>query len=216
MTRTVLCFGDSNTHGTMPMASLAEKGRFPRSDRWPSVAAEALGEEWELIVEGHPGRTTVHPDPIEGEHKSGLLVLQSLLESHRPIDLVLIMLGTNDLKHRFNVSAFEIAQGVERLVGTIRQSACGPQQNMPAILVAAPPPILEAGVLADVFAGGADKSYQLDDAFGAMSKRTGIPVFYTSKVCAVSPIDGIHFDADNHRALGLALANEIERLHGGH
>ncbi|MBO6637635.1 MAG: SGNH/GDSL hydrolase family protein [Roseitalea sp.] len=216
MTRTLLCFGDSNTHGTMPLANVMAKGRFELHQRWPTVVGEVLGADWQVIAEGHPGRTTVHQDPVEGEHKSGLLILQALLESHQPIDLILIMLGTNDLKARFNVSAFEIAQGVERLVRVVRQSACGPNQTSPDVLVVAPPPILETGVLATIFRGGAHKSQELDKAFAEMGERMGAWVFFSSAVCAVSSVDGIHYEADNQRALGLALGNEIESRFAGH
>ena len=87
--RTVLLFGDSNTHGTMPVPDLGASDRFPREERWATRLAKLL-PDWEVIAEGHPGRTTVHDDPIEGPHRNGLTVLPSLLESHQPIDVVLI------------------------------------------------------------------------------------------------------------------------------
>ena len=121
--KTILCFGDSNTHGTMPMASLVDSRRFPLEARWPTLMAKELGPDYHIIAEGHPGRTTVHPDPIEGEHKSAMGVLLALLESHAPLDLVLIMLGTNDLKARFSVSAFEIAEGTARLASIVATSS---------------------------------------------------------------------------------------------
>ena len=114
MTRTLLCFGDSNTHGTMPMGDLSAMGRFDHRHRWTARLAGLL-PDWEVISEGHPGRTTVHDDPIEGAHRNGLTVLPALLESHRPIHAVLLMLGTNDLKERFSVNAGDIAQALERL-----------------------------------------------------------------------------------------------------
>ncbi len=101
--KTILCFGDSNTHGTRALQYPGDARRHPRDARWPNVLASQLGAGYEVIAEGHPGRTTVWADPIEGEHKSGVAMLPALLETHRPIDLVIIMLGTNDLKVRFSV-----------------------------------------------------------------------------------------------------------------
>ena len=97
MTRTLLCYGDSNTHGTMPMPDLGFQGRYSRDERW-SGRLQRLLPDWEVIAEGHPGRTTVHDDPVEGAHRNGLTVLPALLETHRPVDAVLLKLGTNDLK----------------------------------------------------------------------------------------------------------------------
>ena len=123
MARTVLCFGDSNTHGTPPVPNLGASGRYDRSARWPTLMAGHLGADWHVIEEGHPGRTTVHDDPIEGAHRNGLTVLPSLLESHKPLDVVILMLGTNDLKGRFSVNATDIALSLERLIGVIRAFA---------------------------------------------------------------------------------------------
>ena len=110
--RVVLCYGDSNTHGTMPMATLDDMGRFGAAERWPGVLAAELGSGWRVVEEGLPGRTTVYPDPISGVHKNGLSVLPAALESHRPLDVVVVMLGTNDLKHRFQVPPVEIGESV--------------------------------------------------------------------------------------------------------
>ena len=124
--RMVLAYGDSNTHGTAPMATLEDMGRFGPAERWPGVLAAELGAGWLVREEGLPGRTTVHPDPISGVHKNGLAVLPAILESHRPIDVVVLMLGTNDLKHRFQVPVVEIADSASLLVHAIRHSYAGP------------------------------------------------------------------------------------------
>jgi lysophospholipase L1-like esterase len=124
MTRTLLLFGDSNTHGTMAMPDLGFGGRFDREERWAGRLAKLL-PDWEVIAEGHPGRTTVHDDPVEGAHRNGLTVLPALLESHKPLDVVLVMLGTNDLKERFSVNACDVALSLERLVRVILGSGRG-------------------------------------------------------------------------------------------
>jgi lysophospholipase L1-like esterase len=211
--KTVLCFGDSNTHGTTPMASLDGSGRFGHEARWPSVMGRALGADYEVIAEGHPGRTTVHDDPMEGEYRSGIRVLAALLESHKPLDLVILKLGTNDLKNCFHVSAADIAFCLDRLVRLIQGAKAG-RDGAPAILVVAPPPILEVGCLAEMFAGGAAKSQGLAAAIRAMTTRMGVGFFDAGTVIAVSPVDGIHYEADAQVALGLALAEAV-REHPG-
>ena len=103
----ILCYGDSNTHGTPPMANLGVQDRHSPGQRWPDVMAAALGPDHRVIDEGLPGRTTVHDDPVEGGMRNGLTVLPAVLHSHRPVDLLVLMLGTNDLKHRFSVTGFD-------------------------------------------------------------------------------------------------------------
>lgn len=208
MTRTVLLFGDSNTHGTMPMPDLGFGGRFGREERWAGRLAKLL-PDWEVIAEGHPGRTTVHDDPVEGNHRNGLTVLPALLESHKPIDVVVIMLGTNDLKERFSVNAGDIAHSLERLARLIRAGDCGPGGAGPGVLLVAPPPILEVGCLAGMFAGGAAKSRALAAEIEAAAKRVGVPFLDVEQVVQVSPIDGIHYDAEANPALAGAIAAAI-------
>jgi lysophospholipase L1-like esterase len=206
--KTILCFGDSNTHGTMPMASLDGSSRFGHEARWPSVMGRALGAGYEVIAEGHPGRTTVHDDPMEGEYRSGIRVLPALLESHKPLDLVILKLGTNDLKNCFHVSPADIAFCLDRLVRVIQGAGAG-HDGVPAILVVAPPPILEVGCLAEMFAGGAAKSQGLAVAIRAMTARMGVGFLDAGAVIAVSPVDGIHYEAEAQVALGLAIAGAV-------
>ena len=131
MTKTVVCFGDSNSYGTLPMPDLDFWGRFGPGERWPGVMAASLGDGWTVIEEALPGRTTVHDDPIEGLYKNGLKYLPVILESHRPIDLVVVMLGTNDLKSRFAVTPEDIANSMGLLVKAIQASPAGPRGPRP-------------------------------------------------------------------------------------
>ena len=209
MTRTLVAYGDSNTHGTIPMATLEDAGRHPPDVRWPGVLAAALGPDWRVIEEGHPGRTTVHPDPIAGVHRNGLAVLPAILESHRPIDLVVLMLGTNDLKLRFMVPAVEIAVSVEKLALCVKQSGCGPALGAPELLIVAPPPVEEAGCLAEVFEGAAAKSRRLAGLYAETARRQGAGFLDAGEAARVSPVDGVHLDAAAHAALGRAVAGAV-------
>ena len=212
--RTVLCYGDSNTHGTCPMNDLQDVRRLDRAGRWPGRMASALGPDWQVIEEGHPGRTTVHPDPIEGVHKNGLAVLPAILETHRPLDCVVLMLGTNDLKARFSVSPLDIALAVERLVHTIGQSGAGPGGGAPAVLLIGPPPIREIGFLADMFRGGESKSQQLAAHYRAVAARNGTGFLDAGSIIEPDPSEGIHLDAAAHRALGRAIAEALAGMMG--
>lgn len=204
--RTVLCFGDSNTHGTQPMRHLGDVRRFGPAIRWTGYVRAVLPAGVDLIEEGHPGRTTVHDDPIEGDHKNGLKALPALLESHRPIDIVVLMLGTNDLKARFSVTAADIVRSLERLCDTVAGSTAGPGQRTPRLLMVCPPPIEETGCLAGMFEGGAAKSRAVGPILDGVAKARCLPFVDAGRHMAVSPLDGIHFDPEGHSALGKAIA----------
>ena len=215
MTRTILCFGDSNTHGTIPMPHIDASGRFPHAARWPSVMARALGPEFEVISEGHPGRTTAHDDPVEGKNRNASRILSALLDSHLPLDLVIIMLGTNDLKYRFHLNANDVAFGVANLIDTVRASAAGPAGAAPGIIVIAPPPIREVGDLGDIFQGGAATSHGLGPAFAKMAARYKVTLVQAGDIIAVSPVDGVHYEAEAQVTLGRAMADHVRAEFGG-
>jgi len=207
--RTLLCFGDSNTHGTQAMRHMGDRRRLPRPERWPSVMGAALAPEWDVIAEGHPGRTTVFEDPVEGVHKSGLRTLPALLESHRPLDLVLIMLGTNDLKARFGLTAFDIALGVQRLALDVRRSDSGPDGRPPQVILVAPVSARPAGCLAPIFEGCAPTSAALPGHLGQIAAANDLGFVDLNAVAQVDPVDGIHLDAKGHAAIGAHVARAV-------
>jgi lysophospholipase L1-like esterase len=209
--RTILCYGDSNTYGTAPMEHLEDDRRYGHGERWVSVMREALGADWWVVEEGLPGRTTVLDDPIEGIYKNGLTYLTPCLESHRPVGIVTIALGTNDLKTRFGMPAGDIAAGAGILVDTVAKALAAFGQSAKVLLIA-PPPILEVGCLADMFAGGAAKSRAFADHYKAAANRLGAGFLDAGSVIASSQVDGIHFDLPEHRKLGRAVADAVRRL----
>jgi lysophospholipase L1-like esterase len=204
--KTLVCFGDSNTHGTCPMRHLDDVRRFDRETRWPGVVSRILGADWDVVEEGHPGRTTVFDDPVQGVHKNGLPAVLACLETHRPVDWIVILLGTNDLQFRFALQAIDIARGAEKLVVQARMSACGREAGAPEILLVAPPVILETGCLAESFTGGAEKSGKLASHYAACANRQNCAFLDAATVVESSAIDGIHWDRDAHQALGRAVA----------
>jgi lysophospholipase L1-like esterase len=211
--RVVLCFGDSNTHGTVPAESLDDDRRYGPDVRWPGILAERLGPTWRLYEEGLPGRTTVHPDPIEGQHLSGIAAVPMLLGTHWPIDAVIIMLGTNDLKARFSVGPSDIAAGVECLVRAIRSLSEGSGRTPPRILLVAPPPVLEVGCLAGMFAGGQPKSEAFGSFLRQTAERLGTGFVDAAEHIKVSQVDGVHFDPDQHRILADVIEEALRALY---
>ena len=200
----ILCYGDSNTHGTKPLVTLGDFQRHAPGDRWPDVMAAELGPEHTVITEGLPGRTTVHEDQVEGGARNGIAVLPAILHSHRPLDLMVLMLGTNDLKNRFSVSAFEIARSLERLINLARADGV-----IARVLLVAPVPVTETGVLVDAFAGAAARQAGLTQQIAAAAKRQGCSFIDAGAHVAVSEVDGVHLDVAAHHTLGKVMAQAV-------
>lgn len=206
--KTVLCFGNSNTWGSNPV----DGSRFPRDVRWPGVLQEELGEEYYVIEEGLPGRTTVWDDPIEGP-MNGKRYLLPCLKSHRPIDAVVLMLGTNDLKMRFSVPAADIAAGAGVLCDIVLASECGPDDApAPKVLLCCPPPLGGLGEFAEMFTGGTEKSRRLAEHYAAVADERGLPLLDVGTLFETSDTDGIHFEADQHAQLAKAVAGRLREL----
>ncbi len=112
----ILCFGDSNTYGLIPVTG----GRYPWGVRWTSLLNEKLGlEHYRVIEEGLCGRTTIFEDPLR-DGRCGVRVFPNILETHNPVDAVIVMLGTNDCKAVYGASAEVIGKGAAKLIGQIR------------------------------------------------------------------------------------------------
>ena len=209
---TILCFGDSNTHGSVPMLNRDDGRRFGPDERWPGVLRNALGAGWTVIEEGLPGRTTLHDDPIGGVYKNGLWYLRACLESHRPFDLMTLMLGTNDLKSRFAVQPLDIAESIGTLLDTIARSGAGPNNSAPRVLLIAPPPLAKLTFLGDMFYGGTEKSQRLGAVYRPQAEKYGATFLDAGTVIRTSDIDGVHFEASEHAKLGKAAANAIRAM----
>jgi lysophospholipase L1-like esterase len=203
---TILCYGDSNTWGHDP----ATGSRFPADVRWPCVLRRHLPAGHEVIEEGLPGRTTLWDDPFM-EKRSGLEYLVPCLASHAPVDLVALMLGTNDLKAFFQRDAAQIASGVSRLLEVIASSAAGPGGAPPRVLLIAPAPVIQGSRRAELwgFAGAPERGRGLADFLRMVADDAGCPFLDAGEIVACSPIDGIHLDAAAHQALGRAVAERV-------
>lgn len=206
-TKTILCYGDSNTWGWNP----ATQDRYARDERWPGVLRRKLGEGYLVIEEGLNGRTTVWDDPIEG-YKSGKEYLIPCLETHRPIDLVAIMVGTNDLKVRFSLSAYDIANGAGVLVDIVQKSEAGPGGSVPKVLLMAPPPLGKLTEFAEMFEGAEAKSRKFSERYRRVAEEYGCAFLDTSEVIVSSDIDGVHLELSEHCKLGKAVATLVKKI----
>ncbi len=203
----ILCYGDSNTWGFNPRT----QQRFSITERWTGVLAQELGPAFRVIEEGLNGRTTVWDDPIEG-YKNGKEYLIPCLESHAPIDLVTLMLGTNDLKKRFSVSAYDIAQSVTVLIEVIQKSATAPNGGAPQVLLMAPPLLGRLSEYSEMFEDAEPKSRKLSEYYRRVAEQYGCHFLDTGPVIRSSDLDGIHFEADQHQNLGKAVAKCVKEI----
>lgn len=210
MVRRVLCYGDSNTWGFRP----GRGERLAHDVRWPGVMANALTSDFAVLEDGLNGRTTVRDDPFE-TGRNGLASLVPSLERHRPLSLVILLLGTNDLMPKYGVATDEIAEGVGTLAETVRSSHVGPDGRAPAVLLMAPPPLADLREPDAFFAHARAKSLRLATHYRRIADRVGCPFFDTGRVITSSLTDGVHLDPAAHATLGRAVATVVESLLDG-
>jgi lysophospholipase L1-like esterase len=213
--KAVLCFGDSNTWGFDPAhITSAYPRRFPADKRWTGVLARELGPEFKIIEEGQNGRTTVHDDPLN-EARNGKAYLPACLESHKPLDLVVLMLGTNDLKCFFNAPAQEIANGAGILGRMILTGHAGPDNKPPRLLLMCPPRVGDLSHLPELEAKlpvAQARSALFPRYYSAQAMALGCDFLNTQDLIEPSPVDGIHLDLEAHEALGKAVAAKIREM----
>ncbi len=207
--KTIVCFGDSNTWGYDPEAG----ARHAPEVRWPGVLRAALGPGYTVIEEGLGGRTTVWDDPVEGV-MSGLAYLTPCLNSHRPLDLLVLILGSNDTKARWAVPASDIAMSAGRLVDVALASGAGPDGASPQVLLVAPPPLgpLAGTPFAAMFAGAEEKSAQFGALYAQVAAERGCAFLDAGQHVISSPTDAIHWAGTEHRKLGDAVAASARTL----
>ncbi|MDV3123915.1 SGNH/GDSL hydrolase family protein [Mycobacterium sp. 21AC1] len=211
----ILCFGDSLTWGWVPVADGAPTDRFPADVRWTGVLAEQLGADFEVIEEGLSARTTNIDDPTD-PRLNGAGHLPSCLASHLPLDVVILMLGTNDTKAYFRREPLDIALGMSVLVTQVLTSAGGVGTGYPApqVLVVSPPPLapMPHPWFQLIFEGGQQKTEELAAAYSALASFVKVPFFDAGSVVSTDGVDGIHFTGANNRDLGVALAGQVRAL----
>lgn len=209
--KTILCYGDSNTWGYNPETN----NRFKDNERWTNILANQLGNDYNIIEEGLNGRTTVWDDPLRGGFRGGRTYLLPCLNSHKPLDLVILFLGTNDLKARFNLSPKDISMGIKLLVKDILDSECGINKDSPKILVLSPPFIEEMdenSMFFEEFEHAYNKSRQLAEYIESVTKEFSVYFLDVSLIAKTDSIDGLHFNKENHEKLGKYLANYVKKI----
>jgi len=204
----ILCFGDSNTHGSNPEKFV----RYERNQRWTGILQQMLGSSYYVIEEGLGGRTTVFDD-INIIGASGINYIEPCIMSHKPLDLLIIMLGTNDTKECINVSPNEINDGLIKLVNRVKSlPQCFRDGNV-NILIICPTPILnniyniEFGAV--MGRGCSEKSYELANKYRDTAKSLNCHYLNAGEYIKCSDIDCVHLSSESHRILGNVIHKKV-------
>ena len=203
--RRILCFGDSLTWGYDPV----KQNRIDEDSRWTGVLQNLLGDGYRVIEEGQNGRTIATDDPAEGE-KNGLRYVIPCIESHKPLDLMIVMLGTNDLKKKFSYTVMDIAGEMQIFLEKVLAYNRFRMEDKMKILLVAPPVTGKTGKgswLEDCFdfQNAAEVSSKLPDWYRKLARMYGCFFLDAGKVVSVSDADGVHLDAENQILLGEAI-----------
>jgi lysophospholipase L1-like esterase len=213
--KVILAYGDSLTYGSNPVPDGA---RHPHEDRWPTALELGLGGAARVIAEGLGGRTTVHDDYFADADRNGARLLPTILSSHEPLDMVIIMLGTNDLKPYLGRTAMEAANGVGRLIQITRAHFLGQDEAAPKIIIVAPPHLCATDHPEMMVHFGEDAAIAESKRMGGFYKLRAelyqVDFFDASTVAQPSPHDGVHLDAVNTRAIGEGLVPLVKQVLG--
>ena len=208
--KNVLAFGDSLTWG----ADAVTGGRHPFKDRWPNVLATELGGLARVFAEGLNGRTTIFDDYSIPTERNGSKALPMLLATHEPLDLVIIFLGTNDMRSHICGNAAGSAMGIARLINIVKTFSYKPGHHVPKILVVSPPYVGTGAdqLFNDVMAGAGDLSKEYAANYAQICEREQVALFDAASVARIDPADGVHLDIANTRAIGVGLAPIVREL----
>ena len=210
--KSILAFGDSLTWGF-------EAGTFKRhpfESRWPNVLAAGLGGKARVIEEGMNGRTTVFPDPVADAERNGAVALPILLDSHHPLDLVIIMLGTNDIKYANRCRAFDASMGMQRLVGLVKNHDYNADYAVPQILLVSPPHLVKTDDewFNDLWGHAIEESKLFAKHYKRVAEENECHFFDAASVAVADKTDGGHLDAANTRKIGEGLVPVVKKILG--
>jgi len=205
----VLCFGDSNTWGYIPGT---KHERYPANVRWTGVLQQLLGDDFEVIEEGLNSRGIIKGDSRPGkEQRSAMEYILACLDSHDPLDHIVICLGANELKAEFDLSAEEVGKNVEMLIKTITSRPSQFRPTVPHVTVIVPAVLDESTDYAkkdNKFVGAEHKSIDLKKVLAAVAKENGCSLVDIQEQL-LTGVDGVHLLAESHEALGKAVAQSI-------
>ncbi len=202
----VLCFGDSNVWGR----SGKSIERYPLNIRWTGILQEKLGNSYEVIEEGLRSRLTdFDDDDPQFPGRNGLAYLRPCLESHNPLDIVILWLGTNNFKTRFNQNAPMVAQSIGRIVGVVKSVAHTPQHTAPQVILISPPIVREEYLPSSQFAGAREKIKHLGKYVEDVAKRLGCDFIDMAQHVQPGDADGVHLEPDQHHIVADLLRKKI-------
>ena len=207
----VLVYSDSLSWGIVPTT----RKRLDFEQRWPGVMEMSLcasGQKVRVVEDCLNGRRTVWDDPFK-PGRNGLVGLAQRIEIHSPLELVVLMLGTNDFQSMHEYNAWHSSQGISALVSAIRTAPIEPGMPVPQILVVAPPAIrTPKGPIAPKFEGGEVKCVGLSATYRRVCEEVACHFFDAGDVITSSNVDGVHLDLEQHLALGNAVAEVVKPL----
>lgn len=210
----ILCYGDSNTYGYDPHT----QGRYPESVRWTGILSFHLGTEYTVIEEGLNNRTTVL-EPEGEPWRSGLYYLEPCLRSHIPVDVVVLMLGSNDMKTVFHQTAEEIGEHIRQLIREIKRISAGKNlSGKPCDILLISPVYVSENIIradyADEFGGRA--AIFLSHKIASVCEKVAAEercFFLKGSDCAESsPTDGLHLDEEGHRRMAEAVEKALRKI----
>lgn len=209
--KTILCYGDSNTYGYNPSNGF----RYPENVRWTGRLQSILGDGYKIIEEGCNGRTTIFDDPLEG-WKNGLGYLRPCLNSHKPVDIVIMMLGSNDLKETFHASPQQIANGAAKLVNVIQDFTTEKQGFLPQIILVSPPEIGEdicnSSFYGSFHENAINRSREFPKWYRMVAEEYHCIFLDAAEHIKPSKEDSLHLSPEGHAVLAQELAKVVCRI----
>ena len=213
MKKRIICFGDSNTWGFNPL----DGSRYDENTRWPMVLQKLLGDEYQIIEEGQNGRTIANSDPWEWGCKCGMDYILPMVESHKPFDLLIIMLGSNDLKAKFHLPAGDIAGSLQNMLMKTKsflKYQCGIE---PKILIVSPP-YLGENLATSPFAPFFDVDTVIENSkrlaywYELVAKQFDCEFLDAAAICKAGEADSLHLMEDGHKALAEGICRKIREI----
>lgn len=212
--RRIVCFGDSNTWGYNPESG----SRYSDDIRWTKLLEKKLGGDYRIIEEGQNGRTIASPDPWEWGTKCGMDQILPILESHMPMEALVIMLGSNDLKSKFGLPAPDIAGSLQNMLKSVRGHLRYYLNNPDLKILIIAPPALGDNFASSPFAEFFDadsvvqKSKDISKWFELVAGQFGCEFLNATSQVTAGDVDSLHLSPEGHAKLAELVYQKINSM----